>query len=122
MNGGGANYQFYVEAPNTTLSGIVYDGGNIGIIDGDTTLLVDTWYHVAYACDRNTDLLHLYLNGVADAVPVDCSGVGNVQPEGTLYVGRQTGAGSLLDGYINEFAVWTYAKNTFGYTRSGVNL
>jgi hypothetical protein len=46
---------------------IVTSAGDWSVVDGDTTVEADTWYHTALTYDSGTQMLTLYLDGEVDA-------------------------------------------------------
>lgn len=81
-------------------------GGVNTAVVGTTTLVVDTWYHLAIIRTANNSLL-LYLNGaleitnsrnIADrALPVD------------IYIGADHGGTNPLNGWITNLKIWASA-------------
>ena len=66
------------------------------------------WYHVVLVQDGSTSA-KLYVNGILVATDSTPSGT-EVVGDGTMYVGRQPGAGSYyLDGVIDEVGFWSRA-------------
>ena len=89
----------------------MYVSFNLNDLSGTTTLVVGTWYHVAFVYNAATSQQILYLNGVQDAIKSSAS----------AYQGQsgsiQVGAASTLTqtnffiGYIDHVRVTTRAKS-----------
>ena len=89
----------------------LYISFNLNDLQGNATLVVSTWYHVAFVYNAATSQQILYLNGVQDAIKSSAS----------AYQGQsgsiQVGAASTLTqtnffiGYIDHVRVTTRAKS-----------
>ena len=96
---------------NFFMSDSVADGEGVVEIVGDTTLSVDTWYHIAGVYD-DVDL-KVYINGISDATPVaNTAGIFNGSEP--FHVG-QHGAGTNFDGLIDDVGIFDTA-----YTQSEI--
>ncbi len=73
-----------------------------------TTLLTETWYHVAGVFSANT--LQIYINGVADGSPVSTAFGGNFNPASDFSIGRSPIGGSHIHAYVDDLRVWTVAR------------
>jgi len=62
------DYGFSLHEDNADqrIHGVVTSAGDWSVVDGQTTLEADTWYHTALTYDAGTDLLTLYLDGEVD--------------------------------------------------------
>lgn len=98
-------------------------GGNFtgwSQITGGTTVVVDTWYHIAVV--RQGTQGTLYINGVADGTGLNTwSGTVSYPSGGPINIGGSaigdgTGAGAYMDGYIDEFRVSNTAVYTGNFT------
>lgn len=76
-----------------------------------TTILTNTWYHIAFVCNSGTSTL--YINGVASGFTGTNTGV-NVAGTSTLTVGTyQNNSGFAWQGYISNFRI---VKSSAVYT------
>ena len=92
------NYQLYVIFTNNDLA-------------GNTTLVTNTWYHIAFVYNYNTYQQILYINGVQDVMKSNAAPYQGLN--GTLIIGASQ-AYSLLryfNGYIDNFKITTRAKS-----------
>lgn len=80
---------------------------NIALMETATNISTVTKYHVVAVVDRATQLLHLYLNGVADGTPVDCSGVGSLDNAGNFAIGYEPNGGTnFFAGQMARVRLW----------------
>ena len=78
-------------------------------LSGNTTLLNNTWYHLAASFDGST--IKLYVNGILDATPLNYNGDLNFDT-GLLYFGLWTSADKRpFNGYMDEIRIYNYALN-----------
>ena len=80
-----------------------YDGSAINILDTDTTLAVDTWYH--FVATWGADGMKFYINATT---PETNAYTGNGAGDQAMYLGNisQYHNGSL-DGYVDEIGYWS---------------
>ena len=91
----------------------VTPGFNERTISGITTLLTNTWYHIAATFDSNTGVRNIYVNGVlensitnsGDSIRGDQGNPLTIGFGGTLHP---------FDGIIDEVRILNYAKTGFG--------
>ena len=72
----------------------------------------DDWHHIVGVVDRSTDLLRLYIDGESAATPVDISDVGIIDNSYQLEIGAVNSGSNDLQGYLDEFRVYTGAMTT----------
>jgi len=104
---GNPNHNYYVNWGATTVSARARIGttGYTATFDNGSSWSLDTWYHMAY--ERFSDVLTIYIDGVAGGTTASLSGAIN----DTSYAmrsgeGRAGGGGSFyMDGWIDELRV-----------------
>lgn len=116
----GGLFQVYPGTPPNTTAGVAvgYDGTDFQIYSGNAnytrsyTPTTNTWYHVALV--RNSSLLTLYVNGVAQGASLtDTTNYGG----NGINVGLYYGSGYTFNGNINDFRVTTgVARYTANFT------
>jgi len=90
-----ANYVFALSPDGT--------GPNTIVVNGTTTLLQNTWYHVVAVYD-GVDM-RVYLDGVLDCTPVPyTSGIFN--SNASFIIGALNEGADFFDGSIDDVAVW----------------
>lgn len=97
---------------------IQYNRTNGGItINGATTLLVDTWYHVAVS--RTAGVVRLYLDGVQQGTDTaDVTNYGTTRP---VHIGSDYAGSDNFAGYIDEFRVSNIGRYAAAFTpRNGM--
>jgi hypothetical protein len=97
---------------------IQYNRTNGGItINGATTLLVDTWYHVAVS--RTAGVVRLYLDGVQQGTDTaDVTNYGTTRP---VHIGSDYAGSDNFAGYIDEFRVSNIGRYSAAFTpRNGM--
>lgn len=102
VSGTANEYQFYVSAA-AKLSIVVYSAGSVTIsIVGSTSIVVNTWNHVAFT--KNGSTWRVFINGVMDGSAAESAGYGtNSEP---LTIGRQTSNSTRdFNGYIDEMRI-----------------
>ena len=96
-------YQMWI-APDNKLKAFICDG-SYTLVASSSSITADTWYYAAFTVDRDGNE-KLYLNGSLNGSPVDVSGVGNINTDTTLWIGRATHSPSLaFDGTIAEVRI-----------------
>jgi hypothetical protein len=101
-------YQMWV-APDNKLKAFICDG-SYTLVASNTTVTANTWYYAAFTVDRDGNE-KIYLNGALDCTPVNVSGVGNINTDTTLWIGRATHSPSLaFDGAIAEVRISDVAR------------
>lgn len=85
-------------SPFKALASVTNGGSGPGWITGTTTLVVNTWYHLALV--RATTTTTLYVNGVAEGTPVS-STTSNVTAAviGRVYANSDS---NYLNGYVDD--------------------
>ena len=97
-----SSFWWEVQADNT-VKGWVHSGGSSYSATSTTTLLVNTWYHLAFVRYGNT--ITLYINGTADGTG-DVTGITVNNSDQVLAIGR-FGAydGFYFPGHIDDFRI-----------------
>jgi hypothetical protein len=89
------------------------DGTSTSILDSNTTLVTETWYHVVGVFNASAQTMELYVNGSLDnsmsggSVPTS---VFNTSVNGAI--GRHEGPGDYFDGLIDEVEIYNGALST----------
>lgn len=76
------------------------------LAEGDTTLALDTWYHVAATYDGA--VVQLYVDGTTDGDPVASDNL-ELHPDGIRIGGVDTGDDQNLVGQIDELTIYNRA-------------
>ncbi len=81
-------------------------GASLAYVDGTTSIVAGTWYHVAVWCD-SADKVHLYINGAEEGTAASLTAP-LAACNGSLYLGAYYDGGltSYLDGAIAHAALW----------------
>lgn len=108
-------YRFGVNNSNKLFFSITNGPG--GGLVGNTTLSLNTWYHIAATTDGST-VMKVFLNGVEDgslAAPGTPSSSGK-----HLYTGKDAGSGSpsLMHGRLQHLRISNTARTSFPYVLS----
>jgi len=107
-------------SPYVYLDGAVvkYYVNGADVIVGATSLVANTWYHVAIC--KSAGVTKLFLNGVEQGVQyTDTNDYGSTKP---LRIGAAWNASNVFPGYIDEFRVSTTARYTAAFTApTGIN-
>jgi hypothetical protein len=82
-------------------------GGNYSQVVDPTIITLNKWTHVAVTYDAATTTMKLYRDGVL--VNTATSIASNYTSEAT-YIGSHAGAGSYLQGTIDEVRIWNVAR------------
>jgi|SaaInlV_120m_DNA_3_1039746.scaffolds.fasta_scaffold00199_3 hypothetical protein len=116
----GSKTIFDMRSAATELAPYLYvDGANIKYynngsvtITGATTLVVDTWYHVAIS--RSGTDTKLFLNGTQEgSTYTDSSNYGSTKP---IRIGADYAGSAVTPGYFDDFRVSTNARYTADFT------
>lgn len=69
----------------------------------------DLWHHAVIVLDRVTNLLHLYVDGRSDAIPVSAAGLAGVDmlPPANMWFAQVGGA--FLNGRLDEISIYSKA-------------
>jgi len=115
-------YMLWV-APDNKVKADICDGAYT-LVASNSTVSTGNWYYAAFTVDRD-GIEKLYLNGSLDCTPVSVSGVGNIDTDTCLWLGRGTHNPSLaFDGMIAEVRisdkVRTDAEIADAYAAGGV--
>lgn len=104
--------QIFIRTEGSNLYYRMWNGTGVAI-KNNTTLVANTWYHVALVL--NAGVVSIFVNGVDDTNPVPAAGTNNFPTIGTttsLAIG--TTASNNADshnGNIDNFNYWTVAKS-----------
>jgi hypothetical protein len=109
----------YVSATDSTIEGNVKDSeDNIYYIHANTSLVVDTWYHIVCVVSSGSDT-KIYVNGVDDTNGTDTNTFsGNIKAgdEGWVFGNTVSDGNYAIDGVIDEIAIFNNAFNQGGVT------
>jgi hypothetical protein len=93
-------------------AGLWFLNGGSGIINVATAVTTGQWYHIALVkAGTGTNQTSLYLNGVLIGSGTDA----NTYAPGIAYVGSE-GAGSYLNGFIDDLRITKAARYTGNFT------
>ena len=106
MNSSFVGYQLYVNAANK-LKFLLQGTGNLSAT-GSTVLSLNTWYNVILTYDGSgtTGGINLFLNGATESFTGSGSNSGGVSNSENFEIGARTGAVDVMDGKIDEVALW----------------
>ncbi len=81
-----------------------YDGANVlqYTVTGTTTIVVNTWYHIAAV--RNGSTFRLYINGVQEGTPATFAGTLRSNASDPVGIGAFENATTGLNGFIDDFS------------------
>ena len=82
-------------------------GGNYTQVVDPTTITINKWTHVAVTYDGATTTMKLYRDGILVA---SNTGVASNYSSENTYIGSHAGAGSYLQGTIDEVRIWNTAR------------
>lgn len=87
-------------------------GGNSFSAIPESSIVLDTWQHIAASYDGNAGELKMYLNGVEQTLTqtVPPSGMLNDNLEIDLTVGNSSSLDDTFDGIIDEVRVWNIIR------------
>ncbi len=77
------------------------------------------WHHVAVVVDHTNDLLHFYVDGVADGLERDISGWGSITTTNDLWIGNRLGNTFPFNGEIDEVRIYAYALPSYEINLTG---
>ena len=108
-NTGSRNIISSTNAPFWINAGILQagHGGNYSQVTDATTFPLNKWTHVAVTYDAATTTMRLYRDGIL--VNTNTGIASNYSSENT-YVATHAGAGSYLQGMIDEVRIWDVAR------------
>ena len=98
-----ANAPFWISAGQLSAG----HGGNYWQVVDPSTITINKWTHVAVTYDASTTTMKLYRDGIL--VGTNTSVASNYTSENT-YIGSHAGAGSYLQGTIDEVRIWNVAR------------
>ncbi|UCC22514.1 MAG: hypothetical protein JSW23_00105 [Planctomycetota bacterium] len=94
---------------NNRLRAFIDDGSNFVLATDDGAAINDgEWHQVAVVFDRD-GMMERYVDGGAYGTADDISSVGNVNTDGSLYIGCRKTDGDLFDGTIDEVGIYDRA-------------
>jgi len=104
----GDDYAFSLHewAADQKIHGIVTSAGDWLIVNGNTVVEPDTWYHTAMTYDSSTKMLILYLNGEVDGESSVPAGLEH-RLGGPLTIGTYSGRDLL--GRLDDIKIWDEA-------------
>jgi len=104
----GDDYGFSLHEDNADqkIHGVVTSAGAWSVVDGQTAVEADTWYHTALTYDAGTDMLTLYLDGEVDGELSVTSGLEH-RLGGSLTLGTYSGRDLL--GKLDEVKIFDEA-------------
>lgn len=82
-------------------------GGNYSQVVDPSTITLNKWTHVAVTYSASTTTMRLYRDGIL--VATNTSVASNYTSEAT-YIGTHAGAGSYLQGLMDEVRIWNVAR------------
>ena len=108
-NTGSRNIISSTNAPFWINAGILQagHGGNYSQVTDATTFPLNKWTHVAVTYDAATTTMRLYRDGIL--VNTNTGIASNYSSENT-YIATHAGAGSYLQGMIDEVRIWDVAR------------
>ena len=77
-----------------------------------TTVNDGIWHHLAFSYDEGTNTSSLYVDGELDATTTSIAAP-NIVLSGYMAIGSDVYGGYYLDGFMDEFKVWNFAKADF---------
>jgi hypothetical protein len=98
-----ANAPFWINAGQLNAG----HGGNYSQVVDPTTITINKWTHVAVTYDAATTTMKLYRDGILVATN---TGVASNYSSENTYIGSHAGAGSYLQGTIDEVRIWNVAR------------
>jgi len=99
------------------LRAFIYDAGTPYIAYGATTLVVGSWYHVAFTYDGED--IRIYLNGVEDGSQHH---IGDIDPtDAPIWISRKDGV-NYFDGVIDEVRISNVARGPVDIDPNTLNL
>jgi hypothetical protein len=106
----GREYEIVIEGTKASFYTQNEDGVTVGI-QSDTSLSVDTWYHVVGVYDGDDKEMRIYLNGAPDATPV-AQEKKLLSTTAPLHIGAKFLSGDwaqFFDGVIDELRLYDRA-------------
>jgi len=112
----GTSWSVRVKTDNKVNLEVSNNGGSGVSISGSTTILVNTWYHVAAI--RNATNFDLYINGTSEANATSTLTIENTS--GTVQIGSGVNPSptQYLDGWIDEVRISNVARWDANFTPS----
>jgi hypothetical protein len=98
---------------NKAMAGIVFGCCGGYFIEGVTSILPNTWYHLATTVNRTTGVMKLYVNGILDAQVTGMVGLPTLPNTATLKLGaRGDDAATRLSngGLMDEARIWNVER------------
>jgi hypothetical protein len=90
----------------------LYVDFNLNGLYGSTTILINTWYHVAFTYNYSTAQLILYVNGVQDTIASNVNPYQGVNASIQIGVALISSAAYYFIGYIDNVKLITRAKSS----------
>lgn len=106
-------YLLRILSSNKAQAGFVFGSFAGYFIVGTTTILPNTWYHLATTVNRTTGVMKLYVNGVLDAQVTGMTGLPAIPNTASLKLGaRGDDAATRLSngGLMDEVRVWNVER------------
>lgn len=110
--GSGSNYEWALRVNGDgTLYGYLYQsgGGDYMVTPFSSTLVTNTWYHIAMVANISTPSLKLYLNGNQIAEDTTSSG-SYTNGTAAVRVGERADGLRDVDGVVDEVKIYGYAR------------
>lgn len=102
---GGTDSNYYMVVYQQNLRGLAADSSDSEkIIQTDTVLADDTWYHAAFTAKNNEQ--KLYLNGVLDKTGAETSSGIDTSAEKLIIGARNNGTSNYFNGLIDEVRIY----------------
>lgn len=89
---------------STNLTWNIANGSSSSLVNSNTSLSLNTWYHIA--CTYDGTKLRIYVNGVEDN-SVDTSLIPNYD-SAKLYIGSSNGNIYYLNGFLNDVRIYDH--------------
>lgn len=101
--GGQFQYLLSITASNNVL--LAVNSGGQTVVTGSTSLVIDTWHHIAGVYDGST--IRVYLDGVDDGSTADSGNMPNTTAPVRIGAGSGgAGTEAPMDGEIGHCAIW----------------
>ncbi len=118
--GAGTSYWgFWWDSSNRLTFGALSAGSWLILIRADWTPSTNTWYHVRLV--KSGDTWYMFIDGISQTVSLETGAYDCTIPDysGSLYIGSNTEASSLMNGWLDEFRLSQgIARSTSNFTPS----
>ncbi len=104
----GSPHAFWIPSATLLAGHQTSSGGSYSQVQDPTSLVINTWYHVAVAYDEPTHTMKLYKNGVLVGTPN--TNVLPVNNNAHVYIGSYNVGGNVFAGNIDEIRIWNVAR------------